>query len=292
MGVPYHNTIKVLKSKAVWFGFAVFLEDGAMKMLKKALVVIVIVVVLAVVVVSLTMNSLVRKGIEVGAGSALGTETTVGSAKVRPIAGQVTIGDLVIGNPEGFKEKNFFSMSSASVDVKMGSLLSDAVVVEEIIISDPVLTIERKVVTTNLNVILGNLSKNAKAEEEKGEGKGYRINRILITGTTTRFLLAGKDTVEVKLPDIEIADLGTGQNNAVKIGRVTLEVLVKLTEESAKAAAGSKVPAKFIKSLDGAADKAKSAAKALTEELQKGAEELKKGADDLLKKLPGLDKED
>ena len=261
-----------------------------MKMLKKALVVVVIVVVLAVVVVSLTMNSLVRKGIEVGAGSALGTETTVGSARVRPIAGRVTIGNLVIGNPEGFKEEDFLSMSSASVEVKMGSLLSDTVVVEEIVIENPVLTIERKDVRTNLNVILGSLSKNAKAEEEKGEGKGYRIDRILITGTTTRFLLLGKDPVEIKLPDIEIRDLGTGKNNAVKIGRVTLEVLLKLAEESAKAAV-DKVPANLIKSLDGAADKAKSAAKALTEELQKGVDELKKGTDDLLKKIPGLGKD-
>ena len=247
-----------------------------MSILKKGLIVVAVVVVLAVVVGWLTMNYIVRKGVEVGAGAALGTKTTLNSASVHPFAGSVTIGELDIANPEGFQTKDFLTLEKCSVDVAMGSLLSSTVVVEDLLIDKPVITIERKGVGTNLNVILDNLGKNSKSEEASGKGKGYRIKHILIKGAVAKILVAGKEPVSISLPDIEMKDLGTGQSNGIKIGMVTFQILAKIAQETVANAAG-KVPGEMLNTMNGAVTNAKGAVEGIT-----------KGVGNALKKLPKL----
>ena len=256
-----------------------------MRIVRNVIIVVAIVLIVVVVGVMLTMNHLVRTGIELGASQVLGTQTTVGSASVKLFAGELGIGNLVIRNPEGFETEDFFSMKSGLVGVDLGSLLSETAVVEEIVIDKPVLTIERKGGETNLSMIMDNLGKNAKAEEEKQEGKGYKIKRILIKGTTAKFLLLGKEPMSLELGDIEIKDLGSGENNAVKMGTVVLEVLGKMTVEIAKEGA-EQLPADLLKNVEGAGDVAKEALEGLTKDAGKALEDVGKGVKDTLDKLP------
>ena len=249
-----------------------------MRILKKGLIVLAVVVVLVIVVGVLTMNTLVRKGIEAGTTSALGTKTTVDSVSVHLFSGSVTLNGLDISNPEGFQAKEFLTLEKGTVSASLGSLMSNTVVVNEVIIERPVVTIEAKGLGTNLNVIMDNLGKNAKTQQEKSEGKGYRIKRIAIKGATAKFLLVGKEPIQIDLPDIEMTDLGTGQPNGVKIGIVTLEVITRLAQEIAVKGAG-KVPADVLNNLNSAVNGAMRAVTGITKGLEKGA-------GDILKSLP------
>ncbi|GEM_PF-2705765 len=262
-----------------------------MKILKKVLIIAVIVIVVGVLMVYFAMNSIVRRAIETGAGNALGTKTSLGSAAVHPFAGKVTLVSLEIANPEGFQTGEFLTMKKGAVDVAMGSLLSDPVVVEEISIESPVLTIERKDLTTNLNVILDNLSKNAKGtetkEKETGKGKGFKIKHLLVKDAKAKFLLVGQEPVTIELGDIEMKDLGTGEDNGIKMGVVTLVILTRLAQEVVVDSAGQ-IPADVLKGMDSAVKDASKAAGEIAGALQKTLDETLKALPDVTKDLPKL----
>lgn len=126
----------------------------------------------------------------------IGTELTgmpvrVGSVGIDLKSGAGQIGDLRIGNPEGFKTANAFEMSLLRLDIDLESLGKQPLVLDELIIDSPVVNLEvNQRGGSNLKEILDNMSKNgqqadARAEtEESGQPIRIAIRKLMIQGVT------------------------------------------------------------------------------------------------------------
>src|SRR5260370_30070876 len=101
--------------------------------MKKILVRIVIgfavLLVLALAVVFFSLNSIVKKGVETVGPQLTKVEVKLGSAEISPFSGSGRLSKLFVGNPEGYKTTSAFQMGSIKVAVKIGSVMSDVIVV-------------------------------------------------------------------------------------------------------------------------------------------------------------------
>jgi len=247
-----------------------YLEGRVMKMVKMVVIGMVVLVILVVVVGWLMMNGLVRKGVEVGATGALGVKTTLASASVHPFGGSVTLSGLNIANPEGFTENDLLTREKGTVKVRMGSLMSKTVEVEDILIEKPVLTIESKGLgqKTNISTVMDGMGKGEKKEAAQKEGKGIKIKHIMIKGAVAKFVIGKGDPLEVPLSDIEMTDLGTGESNGVKLGMVAMAILTQVTAQAALQS-GGKVSEAVLGEMKGAVNGAKGAVEGLAKALPK-----------------------
>lgn len=201
------------------------------------------VLIIAVLIVAAKLDTIVEKGIET-VGPQL-TKTTIELEKVsiKPLSGSGTVTGLVVGSPTGFKAEYTMKMGHASLAIKPSSLLSDKVVIDEIIVDGPEIILEGGLKENNLTAIQKNVNDTvggAAAEAPAGAQKKLQVNYFKLTGAKVHLrlsMLAGKN-VTITAPDIELKDLGTGPEG-ITVGEVVKLAMNKLTGEILNAAAKS-----------------------------------------------------
>lgn len=210
------------------------------KKLKILFVSIVVLIVVAVGGVFLFSEKLVRAGIQKGGTNALGVKTTLEDVDLAPLRGRIKLQDLTIGNPEGFKSDHLFSLGRGSVSANLRSLLSDEIVVNEIELASPEITLEQKGLHTNITSLLGDLkSKDKKPKKEKatdkkkdGKGKTLRITRIVISKPKVHFRLIGQDIPDLPLPTIELTEVANADGTPLMIGDVFVQVIMAIAKST------------------------------------------------------------
>jgi len=272
-----------------------------MKKLMWVVLVLLAVIVVAVVAGWLFMDKAVKKGIEVGGTAALGVDTKVDSVSIGVLSSKVGLKGFQIGNPEGYHTDRLMALGEGNVACQISSLLGDEVVVNEILIDQPELTLELKPglpPKSNIGDLLKKLQSDKEAPPEKEEAesqKTFRVDLIRITGTKVRFhLLAGK-TADLVLPDIELKDVKNADGTPLMLADVFGQVLASMgTSAVSKAQLDGLVPAELLagfsdglasaqKLLGDSAKQLKAQAQQLQAELGKTVESLKKGVGDLTK---------
>lgn len=205
------------------------------------------VLIIAVLIVAAKLDTIVEKGIET-VGPQL-TKTTIELEKVsiKPLSGSGTVTGLVVGSPTGFKAEYTMKMGHASLAIKPSSLLSDKVVIDEIIVDGPEIILEGGLKENNLTAIQKNVNDTVggaaaapAAEAPAGAQKKLQVNYFKLTGAKVHLrlsMLAGKN-VTITAPDIELKDLGTGPEG-ITVGEVVKLAMNKLTGEILNAAAKS-----------------------------------------------------
>jgi hypothetical protein len=194
----------------------------ALKLLGGLLVILIIVVICLVL---FWLGPVVKKTVETVGPQALGTEVTVEKVLIKPLRGTVQIKGLYVGNPEGFANPSAVELQEFRVIVNLASLLTDTVVVKEILIDSPQFTYERKLKTDNIKELQKNIeaftgppSKEAPVEpaeeeapekpKEKKPGKKVIIERLAVLNGKVLAKISGLPTAPIPLPDIEKTDLG------------------------------------------------------------------------------------
>lgn len=220
------------------------------------LAVVVAVAVVAIVVVAANLGKVVRVGVEKGGTAALGVQIALDSAQVSVLGGKVGLDGLSIGSPAGFREPAMFTLDHAHTVVQLGSLRSDEIVVEEVVIDGPQITLEFSGVSTNWGTLLKELQKGAEPEAEaqpEAAGKTVRIDRITLTNGTVRVAgipVAGSATVP--LPTLEITGLGAKKAERRSVRQVGADTVTALYA-AVVGAVGDIVPAEQLKMLAGEA---------------------------------------
>jgi hypothetical protein len=208
---------------------------------RKIVIALVFLVVALLLFVQFGLGFAVRNGAKAAGPAAIGTPITIGSTHFRPLSGIVELGGLVVGAPEGFKA-NVFEMDSFRVVFEPKSLLSDTVVVKEIVIADPVVSYELSGLSHNIGAILkkleGGADKKEKPEEEGGKkpGKKVVIEHFVFSGAKVRIAstaLGGKGAV-IPMPKIELHDIGRKSG-----GATSLEVLTEVLGSVARGVLGA-----------------------------------------------------
>ena len=111
--------------------------------MKKILIVVGIVLVVLIAVVLLFLGNIVKTGIETAGPKIAGVPMTVEKVGINPLSGSVNVKALVIGNPEGFKTDSCMELGEFKLDIDMGSLFTDTIVIKRIRIDAPEITYER-----------------------------------------------------------------------------------------------------------------------------------------------------
>jgi len=202
-----------------------------MKYLVKFLLLIVGLGIIVIIVVSMSLNGLVKSGVETMGPKVMGVPVTLGEVDISLLSGgtdmRASLNELIIKNPEEYETDYAFSLPSIRVRVNRNSVLTDTVIVEEILIEGPAITFEGSLLGSNLGDIQDNLTRNTRPvsnheakEEEKNEKheegeepepeKKVHIKKVTIKNATINLsLFGGKiDPIQLTLPDFELHDIG------------------------------------------------------------------------------------
>jgi hypothetical protein len=195
-----------------------------------------------------------------------GTKVTLGSALISPFNGTGSLNELYVGNPEGFSDGKAFSCGKVHVNARIRSVLSDTIVIEEIIIQAPEFVYETKFTSSNIGKILDNVNKftgeTAPATQDTSTKK-IEIKRFVLEGAVVSVSAAGM-TMPVPVPRMEITDIGTAKGGVLP-AEAAAEVLKRVLASVSQAAvtAIAKDPVKFGKDAEDAVKKLGSGLKSL-----------------------------
>ena len=160
-----------------------------------------------------------------------GTQFNLGEFGLNPYSGRLHVGDTQLFNPEGYSQKMAFTLGKLDVNVDVGSVLSDTIVIREILVKDVFASYVFANGKANITVIQENVAKatggekpaadeapkaeapkakapeakpeeTAKSDEKKG-GKKVIIERLRIEGLAVQFT-----AITVPIPSIELTDIG------------------------------------------------------------------------------------
>lgn len=192
-------------------------------------------VVLVILVAVLMIDSIAKAGVERGSTYAMGVPTTLDSADVKIMAGEFDMGGLTVSNPEGYSTPHFLAMRDGGVSVQLQSLMGEVVELPTLTLDGISVNLQRADGKTNYNTILENL-KRFESDDPPADapepGKQFVIDRILITDVTVNIDLAPIEgglseltRMEVKVPRIELTDLGKGDTDPMEIAEVVATVV-------------------------------------------------------------------
>ena len=240
----------------------------------KVVLIVLALIVIAVAAVWLGMDYAAKKGVEGGATSVLGVKTDVDSVTIMPFSSTVGMRGLRIANPEGYKTDRMLALNSGTVRCDIPSLLSNEVVVHEIDLDSPEVTVEMKGFPpkTNLGEVMDRLKANQPAPGERQEQKHYKVELIRVTNTQVRFY-TGKGTKDATLPNIELRDIKNTDGTPVVLADIVSQVLTAMAQSIATQAKGV-IPDDALGEMGKSIDSASGALKKGTGDIQKGLEGL------------------
>ncbi|WP_103664251.1 DUF748 domain-containing protein [Gracilimonas amylolytica] len=174
-------------------------------------------IILTLLLITFSVDRVVKTGIEESGSELLQTEVAVDKVSISVFGGSGTIEGLTIKNPESFSDESALFIQNASIKVDLGSLLSDQVIVNEIIINSPEILFEQEGVGINLKRLSDNMDAASGEPSESSETKlvveHLRISegKIVVNSSLNR-----DGSTEVSLSDITVNDIGRDGNNTVK----------------------------------------------------------------------------
>ena len=248
------------------------------KLIKIILIGIPVLIIVAILVLGLSLNSVIKAGVEKVGPMATGTDVRLNDVDISIFSGKGELSGIVIGNPSGFKSPSAFSLNKVRVALDVGSVFSDKIIIDEIYIDAPEVTYETGGKGTNIKTIVNNInsfsgtsdSPAAKEPAAKAEGEGTKIqinNLIVKNGKVNLSVTAlGGQGVSKPLPDIHLKDIGKDGGGATmadafkkifaavnkNVGTAVAGSLKDVTGDVQKAAEGE-----VEKAVGGALDKVK-----------------------------------
>lgn len=216
-----------------------------MKPLLKIGLTVIVLIIVVVGVLYLSLNSLIKNRVEKVGPKVTGTSVTLDTVRVSPFSGRGQIRGLVIGNPEGFQTESAFKLSETRISLNVKSFLSDKIHIDEIYIDQPEITFEQTRSGSNISQIRKNVEKfsgsdhksKANAAEQKGSGKRYEINRLVVKSARVK-LSSGLVKGEIILSEIQINDIGK-KSEGVTLEEAVSKVLEAITADVLRTASAS-----------------------------------------------------
>ena len=259
------------------------------KLVKIALALVVLLVI-AVVAISLSLGSIIKKGVETFGPKATKVDVKLGGVNLSLLSGKAGLSDLFVGNPEGFKAPALLKAGEVSVAVQPMSVLSDKVIVRSVVVKAPEITIEGSLAggKLNLNKLQANIDEFVKNElgvtagdkksapADKKAGKKLQVDEFEFSGGKINLALTelGGRSATIPLPTVKLSQLGQGPEG-ITPGELAQKVTKELLVSTTKAIEGNMK--ELLKNVAGAA-------KEVTKDAAKSVKDVTKGVTDLFKK--------
>ena len=199
-----------------------------MKSILKVGGIMVLLIVAALVLLSLSLNSIIKTGVETLGPQITGTPVTLDQADLSVLSGQGELQGLLVPNPPGFQTKYAFELGRVFVNADIESVVSDTIMIKEIIIEAPEITFEGTLSGSNITKIQENVDKfsasvggkddddDEKYEEEESAEKKVQIDHFILKNAQVNIstpILQGQD-VAIPLPEIHLRDIGKQSGGA------------------------------------------------------------------------------
>jgi len=220
------------------------------------------------------LDAIIKSGIETVGPRVLGTGVTVNSVSISPLTGQGRITGLIVENPEPFNAENIFELTDVEVNVDVSSLFSDVIVVESVIIEQPVITYETRITSDNIRTLLENVSSGQPDSDSEAPAeastKRVIVRDFQLNGSRVE-LVAANVSAPVQLPDIQLQNIGE-EGDAASYAQVLRTVLAAVS----RAIVNADLP--NFEQLEGAA----------RERLEDGAQQVEDAVEDLGNRLRNI----
>jgi len=184
-----------------------------------------------------------------------GTRVELAGVNLNLLDGQMRMEDFVIGNPEGYATPSAIEFSTFFVNIDLPTVTGDKIYIDEILIANPVITLEQGITGSNLGDIqkhveqvtaqteadTGKVREDPVVAEEKGSGgldkeaeaeaeKKVVIRKLTIEGAKVNVGLKGMAPVPIFLPTLTLNDIGedSDYNIAQAVDYVFNELIVAI----------------------------------------------------------------
>ena len=256
------------------------------KLLKWVLIVIPLLIIIAVVVVLLMLDGIAKRTLETQSTASTNLVTTLGSAHISIMGGQVALNDLKLGSPKGFAAPTMFDMKKLKVGVSYGQLTKNPMHIGEIIVEAPRLVIEQQGGKINVNAAMEQMPKSEPSSLRLIIDKLQVNNTQVVIRPGVPFL---NPEYSLALPPIIMQNIGNadGNENGAAIKEVVKQMLTQLM---ATAKESDSLPPEMKKFMVTSTDDVKALAQdELTKQSQKYINQTKgQGGAELQKGLEGL----
>jgi hypothetical protein len=221
------------------------------KFILRLIVVLIVLVVVVVVAAFLSLNSIVKKAVDTYGPQMTKVEVRLGSADLSPFSGSGKLSQLFVGNPDGYKTPFAIQLGSVDLAVEIGSVFHDTVIVDEINIQQPEITLEGTLDGNNLKTILDNLTSSgstkpqasgaqttAPASSGEKSQKKFIVKDLVLAGAKVHVNVSGfgKSVAQtVSIPDIHLQNIGNGEGG-VSNGELVKQILDPVVKEAILAA--------------------------------------------------------
>ncbi len=229
-----------------------------MKKLVAAIVVLAAIVGGATYWLSGNLDGLVRDAIGRYGTAMAGARVSVDSVQIAVADGKGSLGNLVVGNPAGFKTPHALKVGRVEIEIDPGSLASDVVVIRRIAVLAPDVIYEKGEAMTNFDALQKNIAAYLGPSESKAPGKKLIVEELTVRDAKAQASAAfmnGK-TVAVPLPDIALHNLGKAKGG-ITPGELGQEITSALKAKLAAAVSFDRLLKSGGEALDKAGAKIK-----------------------------------
>jgi uncharacterized protein involved in outer membrane biogenesis len=194
----------------------------------------VLVIIAAILVITLSLDGMIKSGIEENGSELLQTPVTVDNVSISLFGGSGVISGFAVQNPEGFSNEPALYIQEISMNMDIWSLFSDQIVVNEIMVKSPDLFFEQIGAGVNLKKLNDNMDL---ASEESSE-TSLIIEHLLVEDgkVTVSTSLERERKTEVSIAEFTLNDIGRDGNNTIKqtVRQVLKPLLQKAITEALK----------------------------------------------------------
>ncbi|HEY7555453.1 MAG TPA: hypothetical protein VIH18_11660 [Candidatus Binatia bacterium] len=190
-----------------------------------------------------SLDSIVKAAVEKFGSDMTQATVRLNDVEIELTSGKGALRGLAVGNPPGFKSERALSLGEIGLELDVGTVTKDPVVIKEISITAPEVTYEFGLKGSNLDALKQNVdaySAQGKAAEKKTDeaGKKLVIEHLYIRNgkvNVSATELQGK-TASTSLPDIHLTGIGkkTGGATAAEVAE---QVVAAIGQGAARAAA-------------------------------------------------------
>jgi len=199
------------------------------KFLLRAVLILILLVVVAGVVGYLFLDSIAKAGVEKGGTYALGVETQVETLNLSPFSGQLMMNGLNVANPAGFQSPHVMHSGKFDLELVPSSLLGDTVHIKKFELDGLDVNVEQKGAENNISKIMENLKRlggDGKAEpDQQEEGTKVKIDKVLVRNVTATFHLPLVQSLEVKVPKLELEGIHSDDGGGVVLPKVIAQLV-------------------------------------------------------------------
>jgi hypothetical protein len=183
-------------------------------------------------------GSLIRSRINADGPQLTRSPVTLASAHFSPLSGSGTLRGLSVGNPKGWSQPEAFRLKRIHIDIVSSSVFSDHIVINEIVIQDPELVYETRILSSNIGDLIKNISQGTgqPAADPGARHVTFVIRKLRLEQGHVK-LGVGPTAVTLDLPAVEFDNLGSGAG--VSSEQLSLIIMRTIASDVVKGSAGA-----------------------------------------------------